>query len=85
MQKSSVQKNKNNDFNKHNMLIDIILSLQGGRNCCSSKVCCFEKEQDIRKYIVQQVARKKEKHPNFDLGVITTSVINTSTCEINTI
>ena len=29
--------------------------------------------------------KEKEKHPNFDLDVITTSVINTSTCEINTI
>ena len=35
--------------------------------------------------LFDKLHEKKEKHPNFELDVITTSVINTSTCEINTI
>ena len=59
------------------MLIDIISSYitrEVGWTCCSSKVCCNLTNSKILR------RKKEEKHPNFELDVI-----NTSTCEINTI
>jgi len=38
----------------------------------------------FRNTLFDKLHKKKEKHPNFELDVITTSVI-TSTCDINTI
>ena len=44
-----------------------------------------QKNKNILFDKLHEKKEKKEKHPNFELNVITTSVINTSTCEINTI
>ena len=35
--------------------------------------------------LLEKLKERKEKHPNFELDIITTSVINTSTCKIDNI
>lgn len=50
-----------------------------------AKYVAFTKSKKFGNILFDKLHEKKEKHSNFELDVITTSVINTSSCEINTI
>ena len=80
MLKSSVQKYKNNDFNKHNISKkkNTNRSQYHYRLLRASLRVPHHFKQDIWNYFeLHEKKEKKEKHPNFELNVITTSVINT--------
>ena len=86
MQKSSVQKNKNNDFNKHNTVYLSKSNIKTNTNRSQYHhgditIAFYDRlygaasiiSSKIFGNIVRQVARKEtEKYRNFELDVITT-------------
>ena len=87
MQKSSVQKNENNDF-KHNIISLKVIKTNTNRSQYHYCLCPRLHQQSFQaifgNILFDKLHEKKEneKHPNFELDFITASVNNTSTFEI---